>query len=452
MKALSIFMIIGLISVSAIAQNEEKYLHLFMGYQKAPGKLNKRELQYDDPALANYYYKILWRLEKDKLSIVDTLNWNFNISSYLHDLHHFPFQKWMLFEEGYTLNKQNLLRFNRVSQFPKCVSILDYSGDTLVLRKADEDLLPFIVSSRRVSGMLNTIRYGILVYYETVASKPVYQRFAIDKYWNRYQLDVEDFQHIIDYGNTRPDWHGGYALSYTFKGNGKLRIGLRLDSNDISNNPLALLQVPDRLKLERARLVIVISKPDFHYLVTRPEFYDQSKNDSLGNQIWIFDQQIKKWEIVNLPGDFSLIANYNEWLYGTRKDRYDIKAAKDSFNIWEVEYQYRYSGKYGEAPPLYAGYTGILYLYHIPSKKLITWDTKDRDSELLTIKDGWIYYRVFDELRRVPLDEVALYIRWREEEVLVKDCDVIPHVHEIFWAKKSPLKIEWVTPKPEYMD
>ena len=76
------------------------------------------------------------------------------------------------------------------------------------------------------------------------------------------------------------------------------------------------------------------------------------------------------------------------------------------------------------------------------------WDTKDKDSEVLTIRKDWIYYRVFDEIRKVFLNREKKEINWDTEEIVIKDRDRIPYVHHIFWAPKSELIEEWITPMP----
>ena len=91
-----------------------------------------------------------------------------------------------------------------------------------------------------------------------------------------------------------------------------------------------------------------------------------------------------------------------------------------------------------------------LFLYHIPTKKMIEWKSKNGDSEIIQIIDGYIYYRVFDELRKVKLDEKILNIAWSTDELIIKNTDVIPYVHHIFFSNTTQTKCEevWVN-KPE---
>jgi hypothetical protein len=66
---------------------------------------------------------------------------------------------------------------------------------------------------------------------------------------------------------------------------------------------------------------------------------------------------------------------------------------------------------------------------------------------LLQIENDWIYYREFDEIHRIRLNNSKLDYDIKTDELLCKDKDIIPNVHHIFWAKKSKLKVEYVKPK-----
>ena len=49
----------------------------------------------------------------------------------------------------------------------------------------------------------------------------------------------------------------------------------------------------------------------------------------------------------------------------------------------------------------------------------------------------------------MKLDTEKIEIDTSTDELLCKDKDIMPHVHNIFYANKQPLKVEWITPKPD---
>ena len=133
-----------------------------------------------------------------------------------------------------------------------------------------------------------------------------------------------------------------------------------------------------------------IVRPEWRYLVAKPRFYNENSNDSLGNTVLIHDYQENTWEYIKLPGDYTIISSYGNWLYGMTRNFWnrDREIEKDSFNLLSSRYGRKYTGKYGEIPQRWQGFTGMHYLYHIPSKKLVEWNARDRDSEILTIQDA----------------------------------------------------------------
>lgn len=420
-----------------------EYIYLLMAYQKHWSDDEFRE-NYDQPT----YPIILWRLEDSSFSMVDTLNFNFANETNLKKLYHFPGQKWFFFHEYPLGNLRNYYKFP--GKNPDFYSILDYSGDKIIVRREE-------FSSYKGNGRDTYFKWYLkkgdkfILWNENMGERKTWQFFAIDRFFNRLEIFPEgEFQHPINYGGAGfQDWEvPAYAFS---RNNGELVISFNLGNENIEDNPTAWIQLPFELRLQKADLMLILIRPEWRYLVAKPRFYDQNKNDSLGNTVLIHDYEENSWEYIKLPGDYTIISSYGDWLYGMKRNFWnrDNEVERDSFNLLATRYGRKYSGKYGEIPQRWQGFTGMHYLYHIPSKKLIEWDAKDRDSEILTIKDGMIYYRVYDEIRKVPLDEVGKEIIWRKEEVIAKDKDIIPYVHHIFWAKKSPVINEWITPKPE---
>jgi hypothetical protein len=61
-----------------------------------------------------------------------------------------------------------------------------------------------------------------------------------------------------------------------------------------------------------------------------------------------------------------------------------------------------------------------------------------------------VHQTVFDLLRKVKLDERVLNLDWSTDELIVKNKDIIPYVHHIFFSNTTQTKCEevWVN-KPE---
>ena len=143
----------------------------------------------------------------------------------------------------------------------------------------------------------------------------------------------------------------------------------------------------------------------------------------------IQDKKLHKWNELSLPVDTSLLnqniynrfffKNFGDWLAGRRGDPQD--APEDykyiGEELWNDTIKIPYS------PPVkYMMYTfyyvrqpyeeGILpriycddelYLYNIPTGKLISWHTGQVDSEILNVRKDTVYYRVYDAIYAAPI-------------------------------------------------
>jgi hypothetical protein len=451
MKKLKLLTIIILFSQTVFSQyfSNDAYMYLFMGYESCGyGRLTLNKEGYPD--LEKYFYTILWRLEGDSLVVVDTLNYNPEVSSELNYIYHFAEQKWFLFSESYKDSKSNYNAFNYGEDYPAAESILDYNDGNLILRRYDQRINPESVSKDRTNIMgMFIVKDKVIVRSEFHTTDPMSKWYGTDRLSNRYEFHLEDFQNPIEYGvpgfQSNP---GGFA--FTFDSVGILRLGWRIYEKFVwKNQPVAWLQVPDSMKLTKARLGIKICRPDLDYIVIMPYFYDVKKDESIYYNTWIMNKKTKVWDKIHLQRGITFFSSYKEWIYGTERLKKVYNINLDSFYNINNKYKDRYSTRYAEPAPVYNLSTGKLFFYHIPSKKMIIYDTDDFDSELLTIKDDWIYFRVFDELRRIKLNIENITIDFNSEQLLSKNTEIVPNVHHIFFAKKQPLKVEWITPKPE---
>ena len=67
-----------------------------------------------------------------------------------------------------------------------------------------------------------------------------------------------------------------------------------------------------------------------------------------------------------------------------------------------MEIMYENCGRVG--PPRVRFYRNVtLYLYHIPTGKLISWHTGQVDSEILNVRKDTVYYRVYDAIYAAPI-------------------------------------------------
>jgi hypothetical protein len=239
-----------------------------------------------------------------------------------------------------------------------------------------------------------------------------------------------------------------YRFTFPDKNFTKLKIGW---SWKYDRMPDAPWQLPDSLKNENERYFDVWLNND-KYLALNFPLKEYTSNKT--TKFYLLDKTNNSWDTIWLPA--IAFSSYKNWFYGIEKirDTCDFEIIVSELcekRKWEEKQKLekKYNLHNGH-PSSFLDYPGILFLYHVPSKKLIKWQAKDRDSEIIQIIDGYIYYRVFDELRKVKLDEKILNLDWSTDELIVKNKDIIPYVHHIFFSNTTQTKCEevWVN-KPE---
>lgn len=381
------------------------------------------------------YDKILYRLDADTLALVDTLNATNGLRMKM--LMHYPEQKLIYFEEIDLLGGREA----------EVISVLDYK-EGLALRRFKPDwdttfqgytlaIVPLLLNNELVFNNERTRRDNS------------YTDYGRDRFFNKYRLAPQDFQNIVmpGFSGLQRSGPGGFAYSFV-KGNfSQMKITRTLN---FSRMPAANIQLPDSLKNYNDPHVWVLINNERYFLGTGTINYTEA-SDSI-RELWVYDKRRSSWKSILLPGlGTSKFMNYEDWLYGViLKSSYHLSknpSYKDSVMYFYNKYKDRYSKQYG-SPPDFVPLCGKLFLCHLPTNSLIIWDAGDLDAEVISISGHTVFYRVFDEIRAVELDENNLTIDWATDRILVKDQERIPYVHWMFFAPLSKIEEVWVN-EPE---
>lgn len=375
--------------------------------------------------------KILFGFSSDTLVIVDTLNAVKSLK--LERLVHYSGHKLVFFSE------KNILNNKWGSDY---FSILDYSSDLVIRRYRPVWDTAFADFTLGISPVLKN--ENILFNLERENEVEGYVDYGRDKYFNRYKLKPEDFRSIYVEGwsGLSQSGPGGFSFNFVKKDYSVLKVPR---TKDYSLMPDAPYQLPDYMKNERDPHVWVLINNSDYFIGTGTINY-KSPTDST-KKIWIYDKRLSAWKSAHIPGLGSKIRIEGDWLFGavleSKFHQSKMPWYKDSLVYYYEKFNARYSADYGQ-PPNFVPLTGKLFLYHLPSDYLILWDTEELDSEILSVRSGTVYYRVFDEIRSVELDEKAKVLNWRSIRLLVKDPDRVPYVHWMFVGADTKLKEVWV--------
>lgn len=396
----------------------------------------------DDMYLAPTYLNLLFRMENDTLHIIDTLNINPAGKFRTDNIIHVKNGKWIYLSEKSRYNKED---------YPDAdddwVTVFDYSNIPFIKRRFIEssDGQRFLRSftsgfqtENRTTLINKVVGSDILIWFY-MNNKVEYNEINVQKPVEFGHFSTGGYSNIETNHSVNRYWLdtlGNLALRWQ-----KLGPGVK--------PPSAPFKVPEQFLNPKYHnfFKLVINNGSSDWMVGRG-----GKGVILSDTLIVYNKKSKKWsQSIKFPEFFSLDI-YKDFIYGTEADfnsNLDSLLTPDILEESISDFNRRGSNKYSQVPFM-LDHTGKLFIYHIPTKKMIEWDNKDLDSEMLTVKDGWIYYRVFDEIRKVPLNEKKVKIVWDKQEVVIKNIDVIPHVHNIFWAPKTDHIVEeWITPKPE---
>ena len=430
------------------------YLHLVM--------FTSRDLYtyFDDPTtdeeMDSTKKALLWRLESDSLKLLDTLNLDpsQNNITEMYECKQFSEKKWIYIMEREFFPTYFVPKATEQDSFlseDTFISVLDYSGDSIIIR--------------RLKGSQYNPFYKYSLYTEDY--------YYDAQLWHLYSYDLSPFKVFIiskSLENGHEIKKDIYADSFYIKRESGIfsRFNaffmIRKD-NEVKKRVFERNKYPTLEDWPKSDMIIPVGEDEYkyyssfefllrtpqnRYIIGRKKRH-KPNTDSL-ELYYVFDKETQIWDTIYMPND---VRNFNiykdRYLYGTlwRKCTYcrDYKPVRDSVLALIKKYPKKYSWKYSNYPNL-AHCSGKFFIYDLERRKYVEMKAEDRDAELIEIIDGWIYYRVYDEIRRMKLGLEPDYFDKSTVEVLVKNKEVIPNVHHIFLKEKCPVVEEWITPDP----
>jgi len=262
-------------------------------------------------------------------------------------------------------------------------------------------------------------------------------------------FEPKDFNYAYIQGNVgTPIYDREYLILYNEKTN---NYALHISKGyGLKIGPYLEIQPPKELYNAYPPALKSVVVNDFHSMVIS---YDDSK--PVGNRLGeyyciIYDKLTKNWYKQIFKGNATNVRSYdNGWVAGTiidvdRGEHYDSKTALYTGKKFDFK---RKSPGYEERVPIFYEFTdgiwgdcfdermsyfghyypGLLYLFNVHTKDYIEWDTKQGDSEVLLVQDGYVYYRVNTKiLKSTIIDNKRLL----DTELLIDD----ERVRDIHWA------------------
>jgi hypothetical protein len=204
---------------------------------------------------------------------------------------------------------------------------------------------------------------------------------------------------------------------------------------DTINRPVFSVELPQKYWVNKKTFKAIQINDEIQTLLTMGRSKSKNKNDYGIYYGAVYNKKKDKWFDIELKGNATNVQAWGHWfagavIVGTRENMYfqnissPGKAVRDSVYM-ECSFD-EMAQNYGFYRP------GILYLFNTDTEKYIEWDTRQGDSEILLVQDEVVYYRVFDTIYKVSIENGE---KLGQAELLVKDNQIVPYIHWAFFGQ-----------------
>ncbi len=401
---------------------------------------------YEDYNVKRNYLNGIYKIKNDSVVIFDTLSYRPYHS--VLNVYQFDEENTILLEE----------RVYPVIGAPSINTFIDYEERKIIKRKSKTNLKGLNENFSIKDTMYNSYSKVLLldgsvyIFNEKMYSQLLF--IGYDKRFNIQTVLPNSFQYFYRSGASSFFQSQPYFF-YKYKDDdNRSTLKNSLGQKYFEDMPDAWIQIPKDFRdstIEYVNIMINNSRC----------FVGEGKSEILGDNqlplgyLWIYNKETELLDSIYLNGaEEYTLRNDGDWLYGTGKLKEvfvypptDESNAKDlaKYLLNDSLTRDRYNEEIGNVPTLYDK-TGTFFLYHLPTNKQFTWNTGERDSEILLMKGNNIFYRRYDELRRVTIDPDRLAVDFSSDTLIVKDSNIVPFVHHIFFSSTTQTKCEevWV--------
>lgn len=385
---------------------------------------------------------VLYMLDRGGIKSIDTINFDQKKGSIMPECRHFDeFKYFYIREKGFKgswVSDKSGTYYDTYSE-GNFVSVLDYSGDTIVLRKANADSIA--QSCNLLGGKTYFLNNELYYSFSQCEYQVNYHRNVIDKYFNIIALGEQEF---IYNQYQRSESNSFYRMSSEagFPFNKKRRLVLNIDSRINKEDwKEVYFQFPYKVDIKKYFSILYLLKTEKANKEVLYKILYSGSTDSI-TTYYIHDKITKRLDSMNTHFNILGMNLYKNYLgFGTLilNSKYSKNKTKDMPAIS------RYSNKYGPIPNLQYN-TGKFFIWDLNKNDFRTYSFDDNDTELLSIHEDWVYYRIYDEIRRIKLSDLNTKNYKQKTELLYKDKERVPHIHHVFWAPEMRFKVEYVKP------
>lgn len=380
-------------------------------------------------------FNCIWKLNNDTLMLIDTLNFNPKNNTHLLYLMHQDYDNCIIIKERDRDNWQYLdAHPSESDENENYISIFRYGSDTLEVLKINIKNLPTKFSLFGLNCYF--FNGNILFFIGSDYKIPEYDYFITKNGDFIHEKRIWDINSLFVKTESSAMIRFFQTNRYPGGKNGRLKSGHTEDFDSWEDADFQVPSMPGDMEKYRG-FSVLYNTPDARYIIGKKDLKEANLSDSLITY-WYYDKSNSLWDTFQLHHSYLNFNVYNEsYMFGTGISDLRFSNNSDTISKLLFENAKMYSDSLGLIP-LIQNLTGKFFIYHIPSKTYCEFVGKTPDTEVIQIIDGWIYYREYDEIRRMKLNNFSNQYSLSDSELVVKDKYRVPMIHHLFLSKAFP--------------
>jgi hypothetical protein len=208
---------------------------------------------------------------------------------------------------------------------------------------------------------------------------------------------------------------------------------------DIGNRPSLGVKLSKSHQFNISKPIMLYINNDNYLMISSKDLRKKNEHGNMHTDVWIYKKDTKVWDKLNMPGIPTFYRGFGNWMAGTVTERTKGKN-KDKVTVEKKELpgKEKRNQKHGKTgTPVDYRYDsfeiysdGQLFLYNVETKKKISINTGQGDSEVLLIEGDILYYRVYDSIYQATIKNGKI-----EKEQMILQDEYVPDIHWAFISK-----------------
>jgi hypothetical protein len=191
--------------------------------------------------------------------------------------------------------------------------------------------------------------------------------------------------------------------------------------------------LPAALRGTSRNPILVVAGVSQEYLLLVPHYDLPPEKLGASEEMFVHDRVRNRWSSIQIEGNWSESRLFGSWLATiVRMANLDRKPGpgRDQERATETDRLPNVQALYATWAGRYYWLPGVLVIQNLADGRKIRIETGQEDSEILTVDEDKVLYRINDTIYQAQIAGDQL----KDSAVVVQDEDV-PEIHWVFWSK-----------------